>query len=59
MIPASGAGGREFDSRITPILFCRAFFFLKACQRHNPSLESVGGHEQKMTARKDDLEQKD
>ncbi len=23
MIPASGAGGREFDSRITPIFICR------------------------------------
>jgi hypothetical protein len=23
MIPASGAGGREFDSRITPFFYCK------------------------------------
>jgi hypothetical protein len=28
MIPASGAGGREFDSRIAPVFFLIGFFFL-------------------------------
>jgi hypothetical protein len=26
MIPASGAGGREFDSRIAPVFFVRLLF---------------------------------
>ena len=34
MIPASGAGGREFDSRITP--FCTALLFFAKHMHSNP-----------------------